>query len=247
MTPNEIAGCSNYYNQTEAPWYCSSLGYCEGTTYNTTRLGYIGYLLSNINTLPLTDDKIMALATNVGNQENDYVFPILSKQKAAQLAIILNSSVPGYGGLVNGTMALLSHISNATLQAELTALTSEYSNVTTDYISENLSLANRTLSAKYAALSGNYVKLNNTYSGALDLAANNTAKIIALQLSGTISPEISNLALSEFALNNRLTASSISNVSALDVQLMNVSSQLSSYSTSPITLTEIARGAMPDS
>lgn len=241
VTPNLIAGCSSYVNQTIAPWYCSALGYCSSINYNYTRLAYISSLLSGIKSLPLSNSQVFQIAYNVSNGESVYAYPILSKQRLAQLNAILNNTIPGYAALVNRTSALLGHISNATLQNDLKAIRGNYNNVTANYFNANFTRANATLALQYAALSNDYAKLNNTYAAVLGYAANNTAKIIALQLYSGTTTKLSDIALAELALNSQISSGAISNVSGINLQLMALAQQLSQFSTSPLTLTEFAR------
>ena len=76
----------------------------------------------------------------------------------------------------------------------------------------------------------------------MTLSKDNTAKLIELQVPEQgISSGMLNLAFSELAINGELAEGRITNTSAIDVQLANVSSKLSAYSTSPISLVELAR------
>lgn len=241
---NQLSVCSNYGdNPAAAPWYCFAIGYCDNLDYNYTKLAYIGELVEKLRALPVSSSQIMQLANNVSANEGVYLYPILSKSKGAQLSAILNKSVPGYATLVNNTLVLLTHINNSTLRSDMSTLQDNYRNVTANYLSANLSLANATLSVQYATLSNDYARLNSSYSSVLAYAANNTAKIIELQLYGGPSTRLSDLALQELALNSQLTSKLISNVTLLSAQLRAIATQLSQFSTSPITLTEIARGA----
>jgi hypothetical protein len=242
LSPEQLGSiCSSYYNATTAPWYCVAVGYCENLGYNYSKLAAVGSLLSSVNSQPLSDAQIMQLAANVGNNESVYVYPVISKQKLAQLDAMLNATVPGYGALVNATAELLSHISNATLKAELTTIQSNYHNVTSDYFHANLSRANATLTLQYAALSNDFTTLNSTYASVLAYAANNTAKLIELQLYGASDAKVSDMALTQLTLNSQLSSGLISNVTGIGLRLKAIASQLSDYSTSPITLTEMAR------
>lgn len=241
VTPNMIAGCASYVNLNTAPWYCAALGYCGATSYNSSRLAYINFALAAIDSLPLSDAQIYSLASNVSRNENAYIYPVLSKQKLAALKQILNSTIPGYAGLVNGTELLLAHVSNTTLQNELIALQSNYSNVMSNFFTMNLSNVNVTLGKQYALLSSDYARLNSSYSSVLSGAENNTAKLLELQLYGAYNSKISDIALAELAINNQLASGRLSNVTKLEAQVSALSTDLGAYSISPISFTELAR------
>ncbi len=234
--------CPPYQGSASAPWYCTAIGLCQNLNYNYTKLSMIQTLLAKINMQPLSSSQIYATALNVSNNETTYVLPVLSKQKLAQLGLLINATVPGYATLVNNTRILLIRFPNATLQTDLSSMQSAYKNATTNYLTENFSKTNVTLAAQYAALNAEYTKLNSTYGAVITKSENNTAKIIELELSGMTSPKLSDLALTEMMLNvAAATGSSTGNVTTLNTQLSVVASQLSQYSIYPITLTEIAR------
>ncbi|MCL5238919.1 MAG: hypothetical protein M1286_00380 [Candidatus Marsarchaeota archaeon] len=243
ITPNVIAGCSAYVNQSVAPWYCNAIGYCGNVNYNTTKLAYLSILLGNINKLPLSNSQIFALAENVSANESVFAYPILSQKRLAVLNSILNGTIPDYSALVNSSTQLLGHISNSSLRSQLNALTSTYRNTTANYFYSNLTKANRTLAIQYAALQSVYASLNATYSDLLSAAKNNTARILELQLaSGSgLSSQISDLALAQLAINDQISTGGITNVTKLDAQVEAVAAQVKQYSTSPITFTEVAR------
>ncbi|MDE1874247.1 MAG: hypothetical protein KGI04_03985 [Candidatus Micrarchaeota archaeon] len=244
VTPNQIAGCASYINQTIAPWYCSALGYCGGTSYNYTRLAYISTLMGNLNTLAFSNQQIFALASNVSANESTYAYPLISKQRLAVLNALLNSTVPGYSALVNNSAALLLHVNNATLSSQLNALVSNYDNLTTNFFYANFTKANITLTTQYAAVEATYRSLNATYSDIISAAKNNTARVIEIQFSSSAysSPQISSLALAQLALNAEIAAGGLSNLTHLDAQLHALSAQIDRYSIAPLTITDIARG-----
>lgn len=241
ITPGVIANCVYYISSSSSPWYCTALGFCANLNYNYTKLDYIRALLNNLNALPLSDSQIRQIAANTSSTQNLYVGPILLRQKQALLARMLNASLPGYGLLVNSTGSLLSHVSNASLSGALVALRSSYANVLANYATANLVLANRTLSAQYATLAGLYGRVNATYSSLTGQAANNTEKLIELQMKGGVSPDVANLAFDEFALNNGASASGLGSLATLNSEAGAIAQKLSSYSTSVISLVELAR------
>jgi hypothetical protein len=243
VTPDMLAGCSNYISQTNAPWFCNEVGYCESLSYNYTLLASIQAQLNAINMLPLSNTQILQLAQNTTKAELDYAYPVLSNQKLTVLDAMLNASLPNYKTLVNNSVVLLSHVNNGTLMRDLLILESNYSNTVKNYFSLNLTQANRTLAVEFANLSKVYSVLNSSYSSVLSIAENNTAKILELQLSNSGgSQDLGNLAFAELALNSEITASNITNTTAIGGKLSALSSRLSGYSASPITFAEIARG-----
>jgi hypothetical protein len=243
VTPNLVAGCSSYVNQSIAPWYCSALGYCGNVNYNYTELALINSTLSSINKLPISNSQVFSLAFNVSANESAYAYPILSKERLAILNKTLSKYAPGYAALVAESSALLQRVSNSTLRSQLSALMNSYNNITANYFYANFSKANVTLGTQYSALQATYAKLNATYSDIYGDAKNNTARIIELQLSSgeSLNSAVADLALAQLAINSQIAAGGLANLTLLDAQLDALSSKISQYSTSPLTFTEIAR------
>ncbi len=236
-----VSTCSDYSDITAAPWYCAALGFCENPTFNSSQLALVNISLANIDALPTSSSQIAQLAGSISSFENAFVYPVASSQKLAQLKQMLNSTVPGYSALVNGAAVLLSHISDPTLRAELSALESTYSNATTNYFNANLTRLNRTIAAQYSALLANYTALNDTYSAAVSAAADNTARIIEAQLGGTVSAKLGDIALAQFAINDRLAAGELSNLTAVNASLSSIRSQLWQFTAYPVSLGEAVR------
>ncbi|VVB76784.1 Uncharacterised protein [uncultured archaeon] len=236
------SSCIYYTSSASQPWYCTALGFCGEVKYNYTKLNYIQGMLDGINDLPLSDVALQQQAVNTSNIETMYVLPVLKAQKQAELNLLLNGSLSGYGTLVNNSKALLVHVSNFTLASSLSDLQSEYSNVTTNYVTTNFTSAGPALVAEYASVQSAYAKVNATYSALTSAAAKNTAKLMALQLKGgAVYPAIGNLAFEQVNLNNEINSAGISNTTSLKNREAAISGALSGYSTGVFSLTEVAR------
>lgn len=241
ITPNVLAGCSSYVSESSAPWYCTSLGYCASVDYKSAFLTNVTLLLNKINTLPISSAQVFAIANATSNNEMNYLYPVLSQSKLEELNEILNKTTPNYLTVVNNSAILLTHISDSALSSSVMAIRSTYSYLIASYFTANLIQANLTLAEQYANLTTAYKRVNATYSYLISTAMNNTAKILELQLSGKTSSELGSLALAELTLNNAVTLQNITNSTPTRNQLMAIASKLASFSTYPISLTEIAR------
>lgn len=245
VTSSMIATCVNYASIYAAPWYCKMSNYCDALTYNYSKLAGAGLLMDQLASMPVSSTQIMQSAKNVSSSETTYILPILSSQKLAQLDAMLNGSVPGYAVLVNNTALLLGHVNDSSLMAMLLALEGTYRNATSNYLTENFSAVNETLAMQYSSLSTYFVSLNRSYSSAVSLSKNNTAKLLGLQIdSNHISSQLASAALLQSSINTQLSGrQGISNVSVLASQAMHVASQLAPYSVYSISIVELARWA----
>lgn len=223
------------------PWYCSSLGFCEFLTYNYTLLGNMQAYITHINSLPTSDQQINQIAVNITNNEDTYVLPALSEVKLKQVKQILSTTFSTYNSTVAAASSLLSHISNATISADLAGLQANYSVLTKDYISANLTHLNKSLSVQYAKFEALYEQLNSTYSTALDLASNNTVNLVELQSGNpNPSPQLTSLSFEQAELNSQLGLS-IRNLTTLTGELKSVNKQSQSLSNNPSFTQTIAR------
>ena len=185
ITVAQTSTCINYLsNMDSAPWYCNAIGFCLGLNYNYTKLTYMQGVLTVLNSLPIASSQVMLIADNASAMEGKYVASPPDKQQRAYVAKMLNTTLAGYGPLVNDTSALLTHVSNASLSGALATLKASYANAISDYATENLIATNQTLAAQYATLRRVYASENASYSSLLSLAKNNTRTLIELQMEG---------------------------------------------------------------
>ncbi len=210
------------------PWYCDAVGFCLAPTYNQALLNNLNNSIANLENVLPTDAHIMQIAENASNIEQVYIGPTVEKAKKAELNGILNTTLLGYPSILNNTSALLSHISNSTLSEMLASLKSNYSLITTDYLTLNLTEYNRSIEHQLTTLKSAYQTLNSTYSKILLEAKNNTAILLSAEASGAHSGELATLAFQEAGLN-RLAASQISNVTLLQSEMLALSKKAAAY------------------
>ena len=213
------ASTSNVPLSGGVPWYCNALGFCQTLTYNTTILSNINSEISSLNALPFSRQQIESIAAAANSTENTYVTPIINKEKGAVLAGILNSTLSGYSSIVNGSKALLGHISNATLSQELARLEGNYTKLTGSYANINLTEYNSLLAGQFGNVSNLYSSLNASYSSLLSEAQNNTGSILSLELkSSSESPSLASLAFTQLQINKELSGS-VSNLTQIKSRL----------------------------
>ena len=213
------ASTSNVPLSGGVPWYCNALGFCQTLTYNTTIINNINSEISSLNALPFSRHQIEAIAASANSTENTYITPIIAKEKGTVLAGILNSTLSGYSSIVNGSKALLGHINNATLAQELARLESNYTKLTGNYASINLTAYNSLLAGQFGNVSSLYSGLNTSYSSLLSEAQSNTGSILGLELkSNSESPSLASLAFTQLQINKELSGS-VSNLTQLKHRL----------------------------
>ena len=238
--PNGIGLRSNL-SSSSGPWYCNAVGFCAATTYNYSALNSISSLVSRISSLPISNAAVMKIAGNLSSTAYSYYKPILYKQKSVVYAHILNTTLFGYGKLVNNSLNLSTHISNSTFVGTLSALQKSYANLTSDYVNLNLTTYNKTLASQMGSLTSQYKTVNATYSLIKKLSESNTQLILTYQLNSNSQPsQLSALAFSEYGINDQID-SKISNTKATYSELQSINQSLHTMSVPAPLLPEIAR------
>ena len=238
--PGNIGLRSNL-SSSSGPWYCNAVGFCAYTTYNYSALSSISSLLSNISALPISNAAVTKIAANLSNTAYLYYKPILYKQKSTVYAHILNTTLFGYGKLVNNSLNLSTHISNSTFVGSLSALQKSYANLSSDYVNLNLTSYNKTLASQMSSLNSQYKTVNATYSSIKKLSEANTKLILTYQLDSNSPPsQLSALAFSEYSINNQVS-SKISNTKTTYSQLQSINQSLHAMSVQAPLLPEITR------
>ncbi|MEM3482786.1 MAG: hypothetical protein QW091_01095 [Candidatus Micrarchaeaceae archaeon] len=241
VTPNMLATCINYPTLTNAPWYCSAVGFCEQLTYNASLLNTMQNEINAINRSPLSNQQVYALAQKAGAIQLSYVYPVLSRQRYAALQTAINSSLGNYSVMINNVEGLLSHVNNSTMVSDLVLLEKSYSTLQNNYLTENISSAVNSTALLLNNLSALYEKVNGTYSRILNLASENTAKLLEAQLTNPMQTGLVNLAFQEMGLNSILSKGNLSNTANLQANLENVSAKAKAYGTAAFGLVEISR------
>ena len=233
--------CGNYGSGTSnstspsGPWYCDAVGYCSFTTYNYTILADMQDYLMHVSTLPITSAQISSIASGIVSNENTYVVPVQQRIRRAQLNGIMNTTLSGYAAQTSGARMLLSHLPNATLEANLNRLSANYSLLNSTYLTANLVALNSTLRKQYGSFRSEYAAVNATYYSVLGTANNNTVLLLELQSSpATYVPEeqIISLSFQEAQINSQLF-STLTNASATKSKLLSIQRQIMSTQSIP--------------
>ena len=241
VTNAMLSQCVFYPNPSTAPWYCFAFGYCDALTYNFSILNNITSMMGKINSMPIQESQIYLVAYNASVTESKYIAPILYMRKTAELNKILNVTLANYSSIVNNSQLVLSHISNASLENNLSKLISLRNYTINNFVSINLSAYNKTLALYLANTTHLYSKLNATYTSMLSLAKNNTALLLKEQLNSMVpNTKLASLSLQELALNNMLNGR-ISNVSLALAELKSINKEAGMLYSAPFGLVEIAR------
>ncbi len=234
-------GGASFNISTSGPWYCNSIGYCQFLSYNYTMLGNLNSLVSSINADLPTQQKIYSIAKNITSIQNEFITPVLEKEKSSQFTEIINVTLSSYSSVVNDSTILLTHISNASLSSDLSNIESNYTYLKSNYLSLNITQYASKLSSQLSALKIIYNKLNAEYSSLLQEAKNNTSLLLSAQLSNPSSSSLSTYAFQENKINAELN-SKISNTNSISTSLAIINKNISYVNGPDISLQALSRG-----
>ncbi len=234
---NECIATTGYPNQ---PSYCTAYDYCGVLSFNQSALTAVGGLLSEASSLPLTYSQVLTLAYPASENAQMIVEPVITKAKIAQLDIILNTTLRNYTSMVNSTNTLLGHYYNLSLAAQLSIMKSNYGNLTSKYMSENLTQQQANFAIQVEKFNAIYKVINARYENLTAQSTNNTLLLISAQLNAsTKDPKLTGYAIEQMQLNNQVSGS-ISNYNSLKTQLNSISSYASSNYKAQISPAPIA-------
>ncbi len=221
------------------PWYCTAIGFCAQTSYNSTQLTVMQGLVNSMNSDIAKANDINIYAGEINSSENGLITPLLVSAKSRALSSILNTTLAGYPATVNESAALLTHISNTSLSAYLSILTQDYATLRSGYLSLNLTSYSAQISGALSNVSAAYSKQAAAYSRIKSYAANNTGLLIAIQ-SVSENPSAASLAFRQDQLNAQIS-SHINSTQAITANLTAISDAAKSLETPGISATSLSR------
>ena len=205
ITVSQATSICSGYIPPKGPWWCYAIGYCEGTTFNSSTLTGLGSQLSALKALPVSSAAIRSVAANSTALAYGYQNKVIASQKTVIFNNLMSSLLPIYNSTVANATTLASRINNATLSQSLQNLKSTFAVVRSLGANQDLTVANQTIRSLIGNVSSMYAQINSAYGGIFSLASDNTRNIIAKELDfRTVPISLANLASKQELLNARL-------------------------------------------
>ncbi len=178
-----FSSCPLGGNPLNAPWYCVALGFCSVIPFNTTALDNAKSTLSALQAQLPTSQGITSISSNSSITALNYINAELESKNGASFNSLISSFSLEYNGIVNRSDSLLSKYNNRSLNESLQALENQFRIVLNAGVNQNVSLSNVTLQRLISNTTNAYKNANSTYNQAYGIAQNNTASLLADQLS----------------------------------------------------------------
>ena len=168
--------------------------------------------------------------------------PYCSNADCGDFCALINSYYPEYNSLVGGSSALLARYGNASLQSSVDRLESQFSAVQLAGANQSIAEVNATLRALFANTLSIYGNASATYNQIYSISQNNTASLLASELSYMREPnKLVSLAREQQAINLQLDSGITSNdVASIETQVQSIRVESALYF-APFTLPYLAK------
>jgi len=233
------SACNPSLPPTKQPAKCISnyADVCASVPFNSTALSGIKGELSLLQSESPSPSEIANISANSSVLAQNYITIGLTQKNGAAFTSLLLNLRPKIEALTNSSNLLLSRYGNSTLGASIHVLQNQLSIVENAGVNQDINLANKTLTAMLANATSAYNKTNATYDQVYLLAQNNTAALLAAQLSYQQVPSnLAKLANQQQQINGQIDGQIGANSSAtLLPELQNIKIE-SSLFVAPLTI-----------
>jgi hypothetical protein len=175
--------CPTGGNPLNAPWYCVAIGFCSVIPFNNTALSNANTKLSSLQSKLPSGTGIALISVNSSVISQNYINERLQSENGAAFNSLVANLTPRFNAVVNKSDSLLSKYDNATLSASLHALENQFSIVLSAGVNQDIGIANKTLQGLLANTTRVYNSANSSYNQVYGISSNNTASLLADQLS----------------------------------------------------------------
>jgi hypothetical protein len=229
--------CPSGGNPLNAPWYCVAVGFCASIPFNTTALGNARGILSNLQSKIPSTPGIALISSNSSSIVQNYMSAEIQSRNGAAFNALIASISPKLSLLTNSSATLLAKYDNEVLRASLHALQNQFNIILSASVNQDIHLANLTLQSLIANATDSFRHANDSYNQVYGISQNNSAILLADQLSYQQVPsKLAMLASEQQSINTKLNSGIGSNdVGTLLPELQSIRVQAALF-VAPLTI-----------
>jgi hypothetical protein len=202
-----FAECPAGQSASSQPWYCIAVGFCTTIPFNSSQISGIKNTLNNLQAKLPTAVALSSISFNSSQLSQSYINAALSNQNGAAFAALINSYYPQYNSIINKSDMLLIKYNNVSLNASIGVLQVEFSAIKRLGTNQSINVANTILASLIANSTRIYNSANASYYQVYSISENNSAAILADQLSYQQTPsELAILGNRQAAINIELNS-----------------------------------------
>lgn len=179
----DFSTCSAATTIFNQPWYCTAVGFCSTVNFNSSQLSNIQDTLASIGTNLPSAGAITNISSNSSKLAQGYISTQLANKNGAAFAVLIASYYPQYNATIAKANTLLVKYNNITLNASIHVLETEFAAIQKSGVNQSIGVANTILMSLIANSTRIYSNASASYSQVYGIAQNNTASIMADQLS----------------------------------------------------------------
>ncbi len=211
-TSASFSQCNSGLNPTQQPWFCVAVGFCSSIPQNASALNTVRFTLANLEASLPTTAGIGSISHNSSTTTQGYINSYLSTKNGAALTALISTYTPKVDSLLNSSEALLARYDNSTLNSSVLLLQNEFKSVETAGVNQSIVLAGNALNRIFANTTTTYAATTNAYDQVYGIAQNNSAAILADQLSYRQVPsQLAVLANQQQEINTKINSRITSN------------------------------------
>ena len=230
MSPSQFSSCI-YYTPTTAPWYCVAIGYCQYTSFNSTRLASLQSLINGLLAEPLTSSNIKTFANSTISTTNLYVEPVLRRLNTDAFNAFISATLPRYNATVANVTLLLSRFQNTSLNQSLAELETTFTAFRAASINQNITAASLTMNSLLENISSAYAQFNSLYMPVFSKAFNTSLLVVLRELDyGQLPTGLAQIAAQDQQVTSELARRvSPSELSTIENSIMGINLNATSY------------------
>ena len=222
FNPEQLSVCPNYPVLSQAPWYCTAVGFCMAVSFNSTILGNIKASLQSLQGLPISGSTIHAYSENASLAANSY---IMAKSRAENYTMFnktLDVLLPIYNKAVDNASSAYNKTQSKSILLALQSLKSAFTSFQSAGPNQNVIKANALITSLISNLTNIGGKESAVYTEMSVLAENNTIAVLKAEYNYAHIPKaLAILASNEQNLNKLVLGQNI-NVSASNSMIANL-------------------------
>jgi hypothetical protein len=178
-----FGSCNAGANPNTQPWYCVAVGFCSTIPTDTAQISTLASMLSSLQKQLPSAAGIASISANSSTAATAYMNAYLSGKNGVAFTALITSITPKINAVVNSSNLLLARYDNSSLSASISALKLKFSTVENAGVNQSIPLANTTLNAYLSNSLAAYAAANASYNQVYLLSQNNSAKLLADELS----------------------------------------------------------------
>jgi hypothetical protein len=229
--------CNAGLSPNQQPFFCSAVGYCSSIPENVTALSNVQSELAGLTSNLPSSSGIASISENASVAAQTLMSNQLANKNGASYTQLISTITPKIDSIVNASDTLLLRYNNASLNASIQALQSEFTKIKSAGVNQSVNASSNTIQSLLSNSQKIYSNASASYNQIYNTAQTNSAALLADQLSyQQIPTQLAVSANKQQSINARLNAGVNSNdLSSIRSEQSDIAIESSLY-VAPLTI-----------